>query len=464
MSAPMNVSDLVDPTERPSLWRKTAPAGKGYPAPEPPLYDEIMRCTHCGLCLNQCPTYRVLGIEAESPRGRLYQMRAVHEGRGDVTFDFAQHMYVCLACRACETACPATVSFGGLVEQARAQVEAVNAANRPASQRLLRRLVFQELMPYPGRLRFMATLSRLYQKSGMQTLVRRSGLLHALPGGLDQREALMPPLPNQFFPADDHVYPAQGEKRARVALFNGCIMPLAYGPTNAATVRVLQYNGVEVVVPSAQICCGALAIHAGERPQGQVQARRNIAAFENLAVDAIIINAAGCGVALKEYDDLLAADPEWAERAQQFSHKVQDISEFLSALGLRLPKGQVKRRITYQDPCHLAHGQDIRAQPRELLRAIPGLEIVEMRDSDRCCGSAGIYNITNPEMSAKVLDEKMANVKATGAEMIVSANPGCILQLQAGCARHDYPAEVAHVVDLLDQAYSVKGIAHKLRV
>jgi glycolate oxidase iron-sulfur subunit len=230
-------------------------------------------------------------------------------------------------------------------------------------------------------------------------------------------------------------------------------MPLAYGPTQEATVRVLQRNGVEVVVPRAQICCGALALHAGERDQGKVQARRNIVAFDRLQVDAIIINAAGCGVALKEYGELLANDPILAEHAHQFSHKVQDIAEYLSALGLRPPKGTLKKRVTYQDPCHLAHGQGIRSQPRELLRAIPGLELVEMRDSDRCCGSAGIYNVTNPELSGKVLAEKMGNVMATAAEMVVSANPGCILQLQAGCRRYDYPADVAHVVDLLDEAY-----------
>ncbi len=449
--------ELVDATDRPSLWRTDRPRGQGYPTIDPPVYDEIMRCTHCGLCLNQCPTYRVLGIEAESPRGRIYQMRAVHEGRDNVTFDFAQHMYVCLACRACETACPATVHFGGLVEAARAQVEAVNAAQRPASQRLLRRFVFQELLPHPDRLQLFANLTALYQRSGMQSLVRRSGLLQKLPGGLDQREALMPPLPKRFFKAEGQVYPAKGEQRARVALFNGCIMPLAYGPTQEATVRVLQHNGVEVIVPRDQICCGALAIHAGERPQGQVQAQHNIAAFEALNVDAIIINAAGCGVALKEYGELLKSNAAWAERAERFSAKVQDVSEFLSALGLRPPTGTLKRRVTYQDPCHLAHGQGVRAQPRELLRAIPGLELVEMRDSDRCCGSAGIYNITNPEISGKILDEKMANVMATGADTVVSANPGCILQLQAGCRRYDYKAEVAHVVDLLDEAYARGG-------
>ncbi|MFN8474476.1 MAG: heterodisulfide reductase-related iron-sulfur binding cluster [Anaerolineae bacterium] len=449
--------ELMDPTDRPSLWRKDATPHKGYVAAEPPTYEEILRCTHCGLCLNQCPTYRVLGIEADSPRGRIYLMRSVHEGRGDVDADFANHMFVCLACRACETACPATVRFGGLVEMARAQVQAGHLANEPRAARLLRQIVFEQLMPSPGRLEFAAGLTRLYQRSGAQSLVRKSGLLRVLPGDLDKREALMPKLPPKNFKAEGQVYPAIGEKRARVALFNGCIMPLAYGPTQEATVRVLQRNGVEVVVPKDQACCGALAVHAGLREQGKEQAKRNIPVFEALGVDAVIINAAGCGVVLKEYGELLQNDPVWAERAHRFSASVRDVSEFLVDLGLRPPTKEMNVRVTYQDPCHLAHGQGIRLQPRELLRSIPGLELVEMRDSDRCCGSAGIYNITNPDISMRVLDEKMTNVKATNADMIVTANPGCMLQLQAGCERYDYPAEVAHVIDLLDQAYGATG-------
>ncbi len=451
--------ELVDATERPSLLPKDVRTGAGYPMPEPPVYDEILRCTHCGMCLNQCPTYRVLRIEADSPRGRLYQMRAVHEGRAEVTVDFAEHMFVCLACRACETACPATVRFGSLVEQARAQVEAVNAANRPPWQRALRAAVFQQLLPYPSRLRAVAEMSRLYESSGVRSLVRRAGLLQRLPGGLGEREELMPPLPGQFFTARGQRYGALGKYRGRVALFNGCIMPLAYGPTQEATVRVLQRNGLEVVVPDAQICCGALAIHAGEREQGKVQARRNIAAFEALDVDAIIINAAGCGSALKEYGELLQHDSEWAERAHHFSARVKDITEYLSDIGLRPPTGRIARRVTYQDPCHLAHGQGVRAQPRELLTAIPGLQLVEMRDADRCCGSAGIYNITNPDMSQQVLAEKMVNVKAARPDIIVTANPGCILQLQAGCRRDGVAAEVMHVIDLLDAAYRLGDTA-----
>ncbi len=445
--------ELIDATERPSLWSRDTRTGAGYPVAEPPDYDEILRCTHCGLCLNQCPTYRVLRIEADSPRGRLYQMRGVHEGRAEVTVDFAEHMFVCLACRACETACPATVRFGRLVEQARAQVEAVNAGRRPPWQRALRAAVFQQLLPYPSRLRAVAEMSRLYQTSGAQSLVQRSGLLKRLPGGLDARDELMPPLPDQFFSARGQRYGALGKYRGRVALFNGCIMPLAYGPTQEATVRVLQRNGLEVVVPGEQICCGALAIHAGERDQGKAQARRNIEAFEALDIDAIIINAAGCGCALKEYGELLQHDPQWAERAHRFSARVKDVTEYLSEIGLRPPTGRIARRVTYQDPCHLAHGQGVRAQPRELLKAIPGLQLVEMRDSDRCCGSAGIYNITNPDLSQQVLGEKMVNVKATRADMIVSANPGCIMQLEAGCRRDGVAAEVRHVVDLLDEAY-----------
>ncbi|HBY99289.1 MAG TPA: 4Fe-4S ferredoxin, partial [Chloroflexi bacterium] len=266
-------------------------------------------------------------------------------------------------------------------------------------------------------------------------------------------DPLQPDLTGRWFPADDRVFPAQGERRARVALFNGCIQPLAFGATNAATVRVLQANGCEVVVPRGQVCCGALAIHAGERAAGAEQAKRNIEAFERLEVDAIIVNAAGCGVALKEYPELFHDDLAWRPRAGEFSARVQDISEWLVALGPRVPQRPLRLRVTYQDPCHLAHGQRVRSQPRELLRSIPELELVEMRASDRCCGSAGIYNIARHGLSMQVLAEKMSNVAATRPDVIVSANPGCIIQLRFGCQQYSLASEVVHLVDLLDRAY-----------
>ncbi|MSP13210.1 MAG: (Fe-S)-binding protein [Chloroflexi bacterium] len=413
-----------------------------------PDYDEMTRCTHCGMCLQFCPTYRVLGLEADSPRGRIYQMRAVAEGRALVDEDFAEHMYVCLACRACETACPAHLHYGSLVEAARGQIEA--RRSQPWGERLLRFLIFAQLFPYPARIRLLAGLMRLYQISGLRAFAR------FLPGRLARLEPMMPTLKGDFFPARDQVYPARGVKQYRVALFNGCIMPVAFGPSNAATVKVLTENGCEVVVPSAQTCCGAIDLHAGERDLGREVARRNIQAFERLNVDAVIINAAGCGVALKEYGDLLHEDPAFVARAQAFAAKVKDVNEFLANIGFRAPTAALPMRVTYQDPCHLVHGQNIRLQPRQLLQSIPGLELVEMAGADRCCGSAGIYNITQTDLSMEILDEKMEHVRRTGATAIVSANPGCMLQMQIGCRRAGIDAQVYHVVDLLAKAYNLE--------
>ena len=418
---------------------------------DPPEFSEILKCTHCGLCLNQCPTYRVLGWEMDSPRGRIRQMRGVAEGLREVTLEFADHMDACLACRACQTACPANLNFGEMVEAARWQ--ALQSLPQKPTSRALRWLVFKQLFPHPRRLLFVGALMRFYQRSGLQALARRLGLI---PRGLRDSEALLPRLPDRFF-AVGRVVPAQGEKRGRVAFLAGCIMGTVYASTDEATLRVLARNGFEVVVPANQLCCGALAIHGGERALAKEMARRNIDAFLGQAADAIVVNAAGCGVALKEYKDLLKDDPNYAEEAREFCGKIQDITEFLSAQGIRKPTREVRARVTYQDPCHLAHGQNVRTQPRALLSSIPGLELFEMRDSDRCCGSAGIYNITHPDLAMQVLDEKMENVRATKSELIVTANAGCLLQLQLGVRRAGLKAEVLHVVDLLDRAYQYDG-------
>ncbi len=445
---------------------------------DPPEYSEILKCTHCGLCLNQCPTYRALGWEMDSPRGRIRLMRGVTEGIYQVTPTFAEHMDVCLACRACQTACPASIDFGQMVEAARWQAQ--QALPQKPMARFLRWLVFKQLFPYPRRLIFFATLLKFYQRSGLQWLARR---LHLIPPGMRESEALLPRLPDKFFEVGRLVPPlpsATGEGRGegrRVAFLAGCVMGTVYAETDEATVRVLARNGFEVVIPRNQLCCGALAIHAGERAVAKEMARRNIDAFSNLSSlppspsplpyrgrgegaqgvkgeeIPIIVNAAGCGVALKEYKDLLKDDPVYAERAQQFSAKMKDISEFLAEQGIEKPTREIRARVTYQDPCHMAHGQGIRAQPRALLNLIPGLQLVEMRDADRCCGSAGIYNITHPDLAMQVLDEKMENVAATRPEMIVTANAGCLLQLQLGVRRAGLKAEVVHVVDLLDRAY-----------
>lgn len=411
------------------------------------LVSEMVKCTHCGLCLNQCPTYRVLGWEMDSPRGRIRQMRGVVEGLREVTVDFGEHMDVCLACRACQTACPGNLNFGEMVEAARWR--ALRTVPQKPLSRLARWLVFRQLFPHPRRLHLAAALLRLYQRSGAQAIARK---LRLIPSALRDSEALLPPLPDRFSTVG-RVALAQGEKRGHVAFLVGCIMGTVYARTNEATVRVLTRNGFDVLIPQDQACCGALAIHGGEREIAKQMAKRNIDAFLEDDVDAILVNAAGCGVALKEYKDLLKDDQNYAEKANRFCAKVQDVTEFLGAESILAPTREIRARVTYQDPCHLAHGQNVRSQPRALLNQIPGLQLVEMRDSDRCCGSAGIYNITHPDLAMLVLDEKMANVRATSPELIVTANAGCLLQLQLGARRAGMDARVLHVMDLLDAAY-----------
>ena len=457
-------------------------AESNFNFPGPPQLSEILKCTHCGLCLNQCPTYRVLGWEMDSPRGRIRLMRGVTEGLFEVTPAFAEHMDVCLACRACQTACPANLNFGQMVEAARAQ--ALQTLPQKPLPRFLRWLVLKQLFPYPRRLTAAATMLKFYQRSGMQSLARK---LHLIPPGLRDSEALLPRLPKRFFATGRIVTPTPnpspeirgGEKRGTVAFLAGCVMSTVYADTDAATVRVLARNGFEVVIPKNQTCCGALAIHAGERATAKEMAKRNIDAFLTPnpptpfpptrgggegpgwgggglgegGYAAIIVNAAGCGVAEKEYKDLLEDDPDYADKARQFSNLVKDATEFLAACDIEKPTREIRARVTYQDPCHLVHGQGIRAQPRALLTQIPGLQLIEMRDSDRCCGSAGIYNITHPDLSMQVLDEKMENVAATKPDIIVTANAGCLLQLQQGVRRAGLKAEVLHVMDLLDRAY-----------
>lgn len=412
-----------------------------------PDYSEILKCTHCGLCLNQCPTYRVLGWEMDSPRGRIRFMRGVTEGVQDVTPVFSLHMDVCLACRACQTACPASINFGEMVEAARAQ--ALQTLPQKPFGQFMRWAVLRQLFMHPARLNFFATLMKFYQRSGMQWLARN---LHLIPSSLRDSEALLPRLPDKFHEVG-HSIPAWGEKRGRVALLSGCVMGTVYAETDRATERVLARNGFEVVIPRGQMCCGAIAIHSGEREMAKEMARKNVDAFLADDIQAVIVNAAGCGVAMKEYQDLLHDDPVYADKAKQLSTKTKDVSEFLASVGIEKPTREIRARVTYQDPCHLAHGQSIRVQPRALLGQIPGLELVEMRDSDRCCGSAGIYNITHPDIAMQVLDEKMGNVTATKPEMIVTANAGCLLQLQLGARRSGMKVEVLHVIDLLDRAY-----------
>ncbi len=442
----------------PSLETATprAEQARGYGSGERPRWDYYSKCIHCGLCLNACPTYRELGMEMDSPRGRIYQMIQVERGRLPLGESFVRHIDLCLDCRACETACPSGVEYGRLVETARGQIE--KHYKRPPLKALLRRLFFREILPHRRRLEGVGRILRLYQESGLEKLIVDSGLLKAIPGRLANVAQLAPRMENPFFTKRlGTVVPAVGPRRYRVAFFAGCIANLSFARLNDATVRVLARNGCEVVVPAGQGCCGALHVHAGMRDIARRLARQNIQTFLTQDYDAIITNAAGCGSVLKEYPLLFEEEQrEFLARAKRFSSRFKDVTEFLAGIEFNREFGAVKARATYQDPCHLGHAQRIRTAPRKLLAAIPGLEFVELKEADICCGSAGIYNVVHNEMAERLLEGKMRRLDETGAELILTANPGCLLQLRAGVARSGEPGSkrrVMHVVELLDEAY-----------
>ena len=406
---------------------------------------ELYRCVHCGLCLNQCPTYRVLRLEPESPRGRIHLVKAAADGRIELNDRFKEHLHLCLLCRACESACPSGVQYGRIAEAAR---EMIGPPGSNLSRAVLN-FVFTKLLPYPERLRLAARLLRAYQRTGLRFVVR-----FLLPKKMREMDSMLPALPRSFFALKRESLPPIGPRRARVAMLNGCVMPLFFGDVNEATVRVLQRNGCEVVFPKDQICCGALNTHNGESIAAKEMARRNIDAFFAAGVDTVIVNAAGCGAAMKEYGYLLRDDPGYAEKAKKFAAMVKDAGEFLAELGLIGKLAPLNMTVTYQDPCHLAHGQRIRSQPRQLIQAIPGLKLLEMEGADRCCGSAGIYNLTHSAMSQDLLRDKMRSVSATNAQAVVAPNPGCMLQLRYGARQYGPDIAVYHLMDLLDRAYA----------
>jgi Fe-S oxidoreductase len=405
---------------------------------------ELYQCVHCGLCLNQCPTYRATGLEPESPRGRIHLVKAAADGRIDLNERFKEHLYLCLLCRACESACPSGVHYGRIAETAR---EHIGPPGSPLVRSILK-FAFIHLLPYPRRLKLAFGLLRLYQRTGLQPIVRA-----ILPKKLQEMETMLPAIPKRFFKPEAETLAAIGPRRAKVAMLSGCVMSLLFGAVNAATLRVLRLNGCEVIFPKRQVCCGALNTHNGESIAAKQMARENIDAFLDADVDAVVVNAAGCGAAMKEYDYLLREDSEYADKAKRFSALVKDAGEFLVGLGLLGPMAPVSLTVTYQDPCHLAHGQKICNQPRQLLKSIPGVKFIEMEGSDRCCGSAGIYNLTHAGMSQHLLKEKMLSVGATQAEAIVAPNPGCMLQLGYGAKTYGPQIAVYHLIDLLDRAY-----------
>ncbi|MFN0070008.1 MAG: (Fe-S)-binding protein [Chloroflexota bacterium] len=405
-------------------------------------------CVHCGMCLEHCPTYLQSGLEMASPRGRIHLITALNEDRIEPSETYAAAIDQCLVCRACEAACPSGVPFGRLMESARAQLR--DRRERGRFRQVIEWLVFDQLIGRPQRLLGLGHWLRAYQRSGLQHLVRGSGMLQMLAPRLAALEQMLPRLPRKFFHPQRDFFPAPGRARARVALFTGCVMPLLYPEVHWATIRVLNRNGCDVYVPREQVCCGALNVHSGERDSAVKMVEQNVRAFGHLPVDAVVVNAAGCGSTLKGYGELLAA-------GESLAAKVRDIHELLIELPIRPPRGQVKRRVTLQESCHLVHAQRISAQPRALLESIPGITFVDMAQSDRCCGSAGSYSVTQTLMSLDLLDSRMQEARATGADTIATANPGCLLQLSAGVTRHGLTMDVKHIIELLDESYAAES-------
>lgn len=415
-------------------------------APSPTLIDA---CVHCGFCLPTCPTYLLWGEEMDSPRGRIYLMKAALEGRATMTRPFVRHFDTCLGCMACVTACPSGVQYGPLIERTRAQIE--RRYPRTMWDRAFRGVLFT-LLPYPGRLRL--ALAPLVALGGLLKGLDRAGLLGLLPARLRSMLRLAPPVSwRALAERIPEQTPAVGSTRMKVGLLTGCVQRLVFPQVNRATVNVLAAEGCSVTAPAAQGCCGALPLHAGAIEQARALARHNIAVLEKAGVDAVVVNAAGCGSCMKEYGELFADDPTWAERARAFSARVRDVSELLVELGdNRAPRHPIKARVAYHDACHLAHAQGIRLQPREVLATIPGLEVLTPAESEICCGSAGIYNLVEPEAAADLGARKAKHIAALQPDLIATANPGCMLQIAAAGRRLGFNWKVVHPVELLDAA------------
>jgi glycolate oxidase iron-sulfur subunit len=418
-----------------------APGALGaFDAQDAPSMDGLRACVHCGICLPQCPTYRVLGEEMDSPRGRVYLMRAAAEGRLGLTEGMARHLDLCLGCRACETACPSGVPFGQLLEATRGQLERRGVVAPQRASRLLEFIL--GVFPHPRRLGPMLHVLRLYQRSGMQALVRRLGLLAPFPR-LRAMETLLPPLPAPAALPPERVAARGPRHRARAGVLLGCAQRFFYPDVNHDTVRLLAAAGYEVVVPRTQGCCGALHLHAGRLDEFRTMARRLVRAFDD--VDLVVVNAAGCGSAMKEYGHWL---PD--ENARRFAARVRDVSEVL--VGAELPLRPLRETVTYHEPCHLAHGQRVRAEPRDLLREIPGLVLTDLPDADLCCGSAGVYNLLEPEMADELGRRKSARIRETGVRIVTAGNPGCLMQIRQHCRAEGLSVEVVHPVTLLARA------------
>jgi glycolate oxidase iron-sulfur subunit len=439
---------------------------RGFSGADIPAESVYNQCVRCGLCLPTCPTYVETLVETSSPRGRIALIKAVGEGRLDLTSPgFMHQMSECLDCRACEAVCPSGVAYGSLLEAARTQIERATARSQPDSRKLVRGFALDALFSNLGLMRVVAWFLRLYQRSGLQALARNTGLLRVL--GLEKLEALAPRISDRFFIPSGQDWKSLAPQRKLTAFMHaGCVMHVAFADVDEATVRVLRRSGCDVVAPADQGCCGAIAVHAGDLDLGREFAKRNILAFERSGADIYAINAAGCGSSLKEYGHLFAEDPDWSGRAAAFSAKVRDITELLDELGLdRAGLGRIDAVVTYQEPCHLAHAQRIAAAPRRLLAQIPGLVMREMEESSLCCGSAGIYNVTQPEMAEELQARKVRNILAVDPGLVATANPGCQLQVSAGIVKAGKTIPVKHIVQLIDESYAAgdRGAASGLR-
>lgn len=412
-------------------------------------YQLFLDCIHCGLCTASCPTYIELGNENDSPRGRIYLMRNVADGKLALTNDVRRHLELCLDCRSCETACPSGVQYGKLIEPFRIAMEKTGEGGQKSADWFHRWILFG-LFPYPDRLRATLWPARIAQRLGLHQLFIASGLWRLLPPRLGRLVTMLPKL-GRAEPALPRVLPAKGKHRARVALFTGCVGDVMFRGTNWATARVLQENGCEVIVPEAQVCCGAIHFHAGADAPAKGLADANIAAFDASSVDAVIVNVAGCGAMLKDYHHHWhdANDP----KRREVVSKVKDVHEFLDSLGLIAPLGEIKTVATYHDACHLGHAQKIREQPRRLLAKIPGLKLVELHETEICCGAAGTYNLTEPEMADRLSQRKMKNILSTGARTVITANAGCLLQIMREARMQNEKLQIVHPMELLDLSY-----------
>ncbi|HWP43440.1 MAG TPA: heterodisulfide reductase-related iron-sulfur binding cluster [Blastocatellia bacterium] len=419
--------------------------------------EKLLTCVHCGLCLPACPTYRELGNENDSPRGRIYLMRGVVEGRVSRGGSFIKHIDLCLGCRACETSCPSGVPYGHLLEAARAEVSEEKSRRRSVAEFILR-VILNQLFTRPRLLASAMAVARWMRDSGLARLAFESNLVS---GRLRFALALLLASRSPFAGLDEKKQaarrrPSEPGSSIRVALLRGCVMEGLFKEANSATERVLALNGCEVVEAQGQMCCGALHAHAGQIEQAKALARKNIDAFLESGCERVIVNAAGCGAAMKEYGLLLAGDPEYREKAREFSSKVRDVSEFLVEQGIAPPAGKCARRVTYDAPCHLIHAQRIAEAPVALLRAVNGFQIVPLAGAETCCGGAGIYNLQHQDLSAEILSKKIASIRATGADTVATANPGCIMQIGAGLLLEGIEVDVVHPIELVDAAYCEK--------